>query len=231
MMSQHDLFICRLRTDYSWHDTNGAAGPEFTDTRGNNALVQEDVNHDNVGGFRPSGGANLKLNFPLNTALDPANYQSAAITNAFYWVNLPHDVHYQYGFTQTAPVGGVHDVLIGNGTAISGRDFGSRAAVVISAATTLEDTLSAAIAVTANAGLGVTSFRISEISGGGLFQIDGVTPILNGDFISAAEGQVGVRFLPSLNSSATGHFDVELSGEGVSVLADTSKAHLHMAAG
>ena len=91
-----------LASPFGWHDTNGAAGAEFTDTRGNNVSAQEDVNADDAGGFRPSGGASLDFNFPLDTTQDPATYQSAAIANAFYWVNLLHDVHYQYGFTEAA---------------------------------------------------------------------------------------------------------------------------------
>ncbi|MDB5336610.1 MAG: regulatory domain of in-like proprotein convertase, partial [Planctomycetaceae bacterium] len=87
---------------FGWNDTNGVAGAEFTDTRGNNATVQEDVNADDAGGFRPSGGAGLNFDFPLDTTQDPFNSQSAAIANAFYWVNLLHDIHYQYGFTEAA---------------------------------------------------------------------------------------------------------------------------------
>ncbi|QDU31357.1 Calcium-dependent protease precursor [Anatilimnocola aggregata] len=91
-----------LASPFGWHDTNGAAGSEFTDTRGNNVLAQEDLNADNTGGSRPSGGASLGFNFPFEASQDPANYQSAAITNAFYWINLLHDIHYQYGFTEAA---------------------------------------------------------------------------------------------------------------------------------
>ncbi len=87
---------------FGWHDTDGLAGPEFTDTRGNNASVQEDADSNNVGGFRPSGGAGLIFDFPLDIALNPANYQSAAATNLFYWVNRLHDIHYRYGFTEAA---------------------------------------------------------------------------------------------------------------------------------
>lgn len=87
---------------FGWHDTNGAAGADFWDTRGNNASVQEDVDHDNAGGFRPSGGAGLDFTFGLNTAIDPVNNQSASIANAFYVANLLHDIHYRYGFTEVA---------------------------------------------------------------------------------------------------------------------------------
>ncbi|MBK7226957.1 MAG: M36 family metallopeptidase [Saprospiraceae bacterium] len=41
---------------FGWHDTNGAAGAEFTITRGNNTHAYEDGG--NVGsGFSPDGGA------------------------------------------------------------------------------------------------------------------------------------------------------------------------------
>lgn len=91
-----------VASPFGWHDTNGVAGAEFTDTRGNNASAQEDTNADDAGGFRPSGGASLDFNFPLDTTQNPANFQAAAATNAFYWVNLLHDIHYRYGFTEAA---------------------------------------------------------------------------------------------------------------------------------
>ena len=85
---------------YGWHDTDGVAGAEFTDTRGNNVIAQEDVNADNAGGFRPSGGASLNFDFAYDPTQDPAASQAAALTNVFYLVNLLHDIHYQYGFTE-----------------------------------------------------------------------------------------------------------------------------------
>ena len=91
-----------LASPYGWHDTNGVAGAEFTDTRGNDVKAQEDVNHDDVGGFRPDGGAGLNFDFPLNQNQSPATYQGASIANLFYLNNRLHDVHYQYGFTESA---------------------------------------------------------------------------------------------------------------------------------
>src|SRR5262249_20112337 len=47
---------------FGWHDTNGVAGPEFTDTRGNNVDAHLDRNNDNIADpspGRPNGGANL----------------------------------------------------------------------------------------------------------------------------------------------------------------------------
>jgi hypothetical protein len=68
---------------FGWHDTNGVAGEEFTDTRGNNVSAQEDTDANDTGGFRPSGGATLSFNFPLDLTQDPSAYQSAAITQLF----------------------------------------------------------------------------------------------------------------------------------------------------
>lgn len=89
---------------YGWHDTNGIAGAEFTDTQGNNVSAQEDRDNNNSGGHRPSGGAgpDLVFDFPINFADDPTVYEDAAITNLFYWNNVLHDIHYQYGFDEAA---------------------------------------------------------------------------------------------------------------------------------
>lgn len=87
---------------YGWHDTNGAAGAEFTDTRGNNVFAQDDWNDDDSGGARPDGGAGLNFDFPLDLTQDPHQYVDAAVTNLFYWNNVIHDLHYKYGFTEAA---------------------------------------------------------------------------------------------------------------------------------
>jgi extracellular elastinolytic metalloproteinase len=98
---------------FGWHDTNGVAGHEFTDTRGNNADVHLDRDGNNTADTtsvpnskaRPDGGASLNFStFTHNPALAPsvAQNQDAAMVNAFYWMNVLHDVHYQYGFTSAA---------------------------------------------------------------------------------------------------------------------------------
>ncbi len=83
---------------FGWHDDNGAAGAEYTITRGNNVLAQEDANGNNGSGYSPSGGASLDFDFAIDLAQAPSTYQDAAITNLFYWNNIIHDVWYQYGF-------------------------------------------------------------------------------------------------------------------------------------
>jgi hypothetical protein len=91
-----------IASPFGWHDTNGSPGAEFTDTRGNNCRAQEDRDANNTGGYRPNGGATLDFDFPLNLALQPVDYQDAAITNLFYWNNVMHDVWYHHGFTEVA---------------------------------------------------------------------------------------------------------------------------------
>jgi hypothetical protein len=104
-----------IASPYGWHDTNGAAGAEYTDTRGNNCFAQEDADANNTGGTRPSGGASLDFDFPLDLTGAPSTYLPAATTNLFYWNNLMHDVWYQYGFTD--PAGNFQENNYGRGGA------------------------------------------------------------------------------------------------------------------
>jgi hypothetical protein len=87
---------------FGWHDTNGVAGAEHTDTRGNNVNAQEDRDADDTGGHRPDGGASLNFDYPIDLTKDPTTYEDAVITNLFYWNNILHDVHYKYGFTEAS---------------------------------------------------------------------------------------------------------------------------------
>ena len=87
---------------FGWHDTNGAAGAEFTDTRGNNVSAQDDPRGNNRGNNRPDGGAGLDFSFPLDLNQDPETYLDAATVNLFYWNNILHDTLYQYGFDEAS---------------------------------------------------------------------------------------------------------------------------------
>jgi extracellular elastinolytic metalloproteinase len=98
-----------------WHVTNGSAGAEFTDTRGNNVFAQEDIDADDLGGLRPDGGAGLVFDFPLDLTLQPGNSIDASVSNLFYWNNVLHDVLYQYGFDE--PAGNFQSNNYGNGGA------------------------------------------------------------------------------------------------------------------
>ena len=89
---------------FGWHDTNGVAGAEFTITRGNNVNAYADRNDDNAAdaGSQPDGGAGLDFNFPIDLTQAPSTYNNAAVTNLFYWNNIIHDWHYQYGFDEAS---------------------------------------------------------------------------------------------------------------------------------
>ncbi len=108
-----------IASPFGWHDTNGAAGAEFTDTRGNNCYAQDDADANNTGGTRPSGGANLDFDFTLDLTGAPSTYLNVATTNLFYWNNIIHDVWYQYGFDD--PAGNFQQNNYGRGGA--GNDY------------------------------------------------------------------------------------------------------------
>ncbi len=91
-----------LASPFGWHDTNGAAGAESQLTTGNNvdAYTDTDANNAADANSRPSGGAALNFDFPLNLTLAPSGYRPGAVTNLFYLNNIIHDVQYQYGFDE-----------------------------------------------------------------------------------------------------------------------------------
>ena len=93
----HDL----VASPFGWHDTNGAIGAEFTITRGNNVLAQEDANGNNGTGASPDGGAGLLFDYPYGgVGVAPTTYVNAATTNLYYMNNIMHDVWYRYGFDE-----------------------------------------------------------------------------------------------------------------------------------
>jgi len=104
-----------VASPFGWHDTNGVPGAEFTDTRGNNVFAQEDADGNDTGGFRPNGGSGLEFDFPLDLSQQPSTYQSAAITNLFYWNNRAHDIFYRLGFDEAS--GNFQENNYGNGGA------------------------------------------------------------------------------------------------------------------
>jgi hypothetical protein len=57
-------------------------------------------------------------------------------------------------------------------------------------------------------GAEITHFKITGITGGALFKNNGTTPINNGDFITFAEGNAGLKFTPG---TTNGRFNVQAS--------------------
>lgn len=91
-----------LASPFGWHDVNGAPGAEYTITRGNNVYASEDRSANNVPGFSPDGGPGLVFDFPIDFASPPQSFESADITNLFYWNNVMHDFWYHYGFDEVS---------------------------------------------------------------------------------------------------------------------------------
>lgn len=87
---------------FGWHDTSGAAGAEFTVTRGNNVHAYTDRDNNNAPdpGGDPDGGPGLAFDFQADLGEHPQTYTDAAVANLFYWNNLFHDVLYRYGFDE-----------------------------------------------------------------------------------------------------------------------------------
>lgn len=89
-----------VASPYGWHDTDGEPGHEYTTTRGNNVLANEDHAGNNVPGEQAEGGPEMLFDFPYDLPRDPLEYTDAAVTNLFYMNNIMHDVFYQYGFDE-----------------------------------------------------------------------------------------------------------------------------------
>ena len=99
----NDASPSSLPSPYGWHDTNGAAGAEYTVTRGNNVNAYEDGNNP---GYQPNCGPSLDCAssplFDVDFTQSPNSYEAAAITNLYYWNNIIHDMTYLYGFDEAA---------------------------------------------------------------------------------------------------------------------------------
>ena len=87
---------------YGWHDTDGAEGPEYTITRGNNVYAYEDINNLDFPGYSPDGGADLNFDFPFDLVQSTLYNQDATLTNLFYMNNMIHDILYAHGFDEAA---------------------------------------------------------------------------------------------------------------------------------
>jgi subtilase family serine protease len=84
----------------------------------------------------------------------------------------------------------------------------------VTGATTLENAqTTSGLVITPNAldGAIVTNYQITGISGGALYLSDGTTPVVSGQFITAAQGAAGLRFTPTTGSTTSGGFTVQAS--------------------
>ena len=88
---------------FGWHDIDGAEGPEFTITRGNNVHAYNDANNDNSSsGDEPDGGIDLLFDIVHDTNTSPEDNADADVVNLFYANNMIHDITYLAGFDEQA---------------------------------------------------------------------------------------------------------------------------------
>ena len=93
-------------SENGWHNLDGDAARETTNTTGNNVIAYTDRDNNNVPdpNSSPNGtagaGDSLTFDFPLDLSGPPENYKNAAVTNLFYWNNIIHDVLYSKGFDE-----------------------------------------------------------------------------------------------------------------------------------
>ncbi len=103
-----------MASPLGWHDDGTTS---FTIPRGNNAHAFDDLDgNDLPPATEPDCGASLacEFDFPIDFGTaDPVDYTSASVTNLFYWMNIVHDVQYQYGFDE--PAGNFQVDNFGNG--------------------------------------------------------------------------------------------------------------------
>jgi PKD repeat protein len=81
---------------------------------------------------------------------------------------------------------------------------------VTDATTTINTQTTSGLIIT-TAGGETDFFQITNITNGTLYQNDGTTPITDGEFITIAQGEAGLKFTPAQNSNATGSFTVQAS--------------------
>ncbi|TKB11846.1 cadherin-like domain-containing protein [Desulforhopalus sp. IMCC35007] len=140
----------------------------------------------------------------VNTALSGITFEPAA--NSFADTTIT--VHIEDGRENGATaLTGTIDLF---GTAVAD-------APVVSSVATFTATPSDPIYVTPSSadGAEVTHFKITEITNGKLYLSDGVTPVIENDFITVADGSSGLIFTPF--SDTSGSFKVVASDNGTTV--------------
>jgi len=85
-----------------WHDTDGIAGAEFTNTRGNNVYAFLDRNYDESPDQEFDGGPDLIFDYPYDANAEPVDNTGVSVTNLFFWNNIMHDFIYVYGMNEQA---------------------------------------------------------------------------------------------------------------------------------
>lgn len=165
---------------YGWLDTDGAPGPDYTYTRGNNVWAFEDSANDNTPDPTESaqGGAALNFNFPFDPNAEPVVNLDAAVTNLFYMNNMLHDVFYRFGFDEEA--GNFQSNNYGNGGL--GNDE------VYAQAIDGGGTNNANFSTPADGGNGRMQMYVWDRAGGKIVNVNGPAPVIGNYGASSSDG-------------------------------------------
>ena len=191
-----------------------AATNEDTQTTGGLVITRNPVDGAEVTHFQITGITNGSL-FQNNGTTPIANGDFITFAQANAGLK----------FTPAANFFGTGSFVVQGATNGAGAGLGTAVTAIITVnpiadtpsvtnATTNEDTqTTSGLVVSRNVadGAEVTHFKITNILNGTLFQNNGTTPIVNGDFITFAQGNAGLKFTPSSNFFGTGSFDVQAS--------------------
>ncbi|HEY7759918.1 MAG TPA: DUF2341 domain-containing protein, partial [Burkholderiales bacterium] len=191
-------------------------------TLAGNQTVAEDAGAQAVAGFAiPSAGGGA------DESVQTFTYTVSNNNNSLFSVQPTIDAGGNLSYALTANTFGSATVTVfvtdSGGTAGGGDDTSPSQAFTITGnpvadtpsvtnATTTEDTqTTSGLVINRNAadGAEVTHFKITSIAGGTLYLNDGTTIVSDGDFITFAQGNAGLKFTPSLNSTANGSFQVQ----------------------
>lgn len=88
-----------------WHDITDIEQPDTSlpITQGNNVFAYADQAAGGVGVPAPATNPlNLEFHHEILVLAVPSTYPNASVTNLFYWNNMNHDIHYQYGFDEVS---------------------------------------------------------------------------------------------------------------------------------
>lgn len=92
----------RFASPIGWNSIS-PLGHSTNSTMGNNVYAQE--NHSG-GEFWLSNNRPISITssfiYPISNWSDPHSYVNSSISNVFYWINLLHDILYNYGFDESA---------------------------------------------------------------------------------------------------------------------------------
>jgi hypothetical protein len=193
----------------------GAATNEDTQTAGGLVLSRNSADGSEVSYFKITGVTNGTLfKHDGTTAIADGDFITVAEGNAGLRFTPAANFFGAASFNAQASIG-ASDPGLGGGVVTATISVAAVADTPsVTNASTNEDTQTASglvVSRSAADGAEVTHFKVTNVQHGTLFKHDGTTAIANGDFLTFAEANAGLRFTPAPNFSGAATFDVQAS--------------------